>query len=107
MTTTPGSDGAQAQQRTGTPFSRVDSDYWGQKASTDGGAMADNSYEGTFGEGQGYGARSSEKLLQVRGKDFVREKNKRKRTFNGLSKNGGRIDPEATNSTKFVYSDED
>jgi SRP40, C-terminal domain len=44
--------------------------------------------------------------LQVRGKDFTREKNKRKRTFNGFSKNGGKIDANATFSTKYVYDDE-
>jgi SRP40, C-terminal domain len=67
--------------------------------------MADNSYGGTFGE-RGYGSKSSEKLLLVKGKNFTREKNKRKRTFNGVSRNGGQIDVDATHSTKFEYPED-
>jgi hypothetical protein len=103
--TTAGTDGAQALLK-GKPFQRVDSDFWGGVAVQTGGAMADNSYEGTFND-QGFGAKSSEKLLQVRGKDFRHEKTKRKRSFNGLAKTGGRIDTDQTFSTKYTYSDDD
>ena len=74
-------------------------------AMKDGGAMADNSYEGAFGA-NGYGAKSSERLLQVRGKRFQHEKTKKKRTFNGFSKAGGQISQESF-STKFQYSDDE
>ena len=100
-----GSDGAQALAK-GKPFQRVDSDYWGDVAQKHGGAMADNSYEGAFGE-SGFGAKSSEKLLQVRGKDFQREKTKRKRSFNGFARTGGQINTDRTFSTKFTYSDDE
>lgn len=66
--------------------------------------MADNSYEGNFGEA-GYGAKSSEKLLLVRGKDFTREKNKRKRSFNGFARTGGQINTGTSFSTKFNYDE--
>lgn len=95
-----GTDGAQALSY-GKPFQRVDDSFWGEKAMKDGGAMADNSYGNVFGEG-GFGARSSEKLLQVRGKRFQHEKTKRKRSFNGMSRNGGKINMES-NSTKYKY----
>jgi hypothetical protein len=94
-----GSDGAHVLS-TGKPFQRVDDTYWGEKALADGGAMADNSYGNVFGD-TGYGAKSSEKLLQVRGKKFRHEKTKRKRSFNGLSRNAGGIDMKS-NSTKYV-----
>ena len=42
-----GSDGAQALSA-GKPFQRVDDQFWGRMAMKDRGAMADNSYEGTF-----------------------------------------------------------
>lgn len=90
---------------TGKPFQRVDDQYWGKVAEKDGGAMADNSYGGAFGS-EGFGVKASEKLLTVRGKDFCREKNKRKRTFNGFSKSaGGAISLESF-STKYQYNDE-
>jgi SRP40, C-terminal domain len=104
IVTTPGSDGAQALNGSGKPFARVDSDYWGQVAQQDGGAMADNSYEAVFSN-SGFGAKSNDKLQTVRGKDFTREKNKRKRSFNGFSRNGGRIDTDTSFSTKYVYND--
>eukprot|EP00537_Pseudo-nitzschia_pungens_P016366 CAMPEP_0172402094 /NCGR_PEP_ID=MMETSP1061-20121228/53283_1 /TAXON_ID=37318 /ORGANISM="Pseudo-nitzschia pungens, Strain cf. pungens" /LENGTH=370 /DNA_ID=CAMNT_0013135965 /DNA_START=44 /DNA_END=1156 /DNA_ORIENTATION=+ len=97
-----GTDGAQALSA-GKPFQRVDDSFWGEKAIKDGGAMADNSYEGVFG-GDGFGAKSSEKLLQVRGKRFQHEKTKRKRSFNGLARTGGKIDM-ASNSTKYKYDE--
>jgi hypothetical protein len=93
-----GSDGAQALSA-GKPFQRVDDKYWGEVAMKDGGAIADNSYEGAFGS-EGFGSRASEKLTQVRGKNFRHEKTKRKRTFNGFSKSGGAINMESF-STKY------
>jgi len=95
-----GSDGAQALSA-GKPFQRVDDSYWGEKAVDHGGAMADNSYENVFGN-DGFGAKASEKLLQVRGKRFQHEKTKRKRSFNGMSRTGGKINMES-NSTKYKY----
>ena len=104
--TAAGTDGAQALGAKGTPFKRVDSDYWGNEAVKAGGAAADNSYEGAFGS-SGFGARSSEKLLSVRGKDFRHEKTKRKRSFNGIARTGGQIDTQKCFSTKFQYSDDE
>jgi hypothetical protein len=100
-----GSDGAQALLQGGTPFKRVDDGYWGEVATKDGGAMADNSYEGVFGA-DGFGSRASEKLLTVRGKDFRHEKTKRKRSYNGFAKSGGAISMQSF-STKYQYSDEE
>ena len=105
VVSTPGSDGAQALSSSGKPFQRVDDQYWGDAALKDGGAMADNSYEHVFGN-DGFGAKSSAKLLTTRGKRFQHEKTKRKRTFNGFSRTGGQISM-ASNSTKYNYSDED
>ena len=96
-----GSDGAQALS-TGKPFQRVDDCFWGEKAEKDGGAMADNSYGNVFGN-DGFGAKSSEKLLMVRGKKFQHEKTKRKRSFNGMARNGGKINM-VSNSTKYQYN---
>jgi hypothetical protein len=95
-----GTDGAQAMSG-GKPYRRVDDGFWGEKAAADGGAMADNSYENVFGA-DGYGAKASEKLLLVRGKRFQHEKTKRKRSFNGFSRQGGGIDMQS-NSTKYKY----
>ena len=100
--TVAGTDGAQALSQ-GKPFSRVDSNYWGDVAQKEGGAMADNSYEGVFGQ-SGFGSKSSEKLVTVRGKDFRHEKTKRKRSFNGFARTGGQIDAHTSNSTKFHYN---
>lgn len=58
--------------------------------------LADNSYEGTFGN-EGWGAKASEKLLQTRGKSFRAEKTKKKRG----SYSGGEINRNAVNSYKF------
>jgi len=96
-----GSDGAQALSK-GKPFQRVDDEYWGELAFAQGGAMADNSYEGAFGK-DGFGAKSSEKLMRVRGKDFRHEKTKRKRSFNGFARTGGMINTECSFSTKYTY----
>jgi len=77
----------------GKPFSRVDDSAWlGQIADA---KLTDNSYEGTYGDG-GYGAKASQKLVQVRGKDFRHEKTKKKRG----NYRGGTIDL-GTNSIKF------
>ena len=103
VTTKAGSDGAQAQS-SGTPFQRVNSSHWGEVARKDSGDMADNSYEGAFGL-TGYGTKASEKLLAVRGKDFCREKNKSKRTFNGFSKSAGGAITLNSHSTKYQYDD--
>mmetsp|Transcript_26773 Transcript_26773/g.61633 ORF Transcript_26773/g.61633 Transcript_26773/m.61633 type:complete len:95 (-) Transcript_26773:158-442(-) len=90
----------------GTPFKRVDDQYWGGVAEKDGGAMADNSYGGTYGDA-GYGSLASTKLLAVRGKDFKHEKTKRKRSYNGFARAGGAISTDSF-STKFQYpSDEE
>jgi len=62
-------------------------------------AMADNSYEGVFGDA-GFGAKASAKLLQVRGKRFQHEKTKAKRSYNGFAKTGQGINMESF-STKF------
>mmetsp|Transcript_27352 Transcript_27352/g.31280 ORF Transcript_27352/g.31280 Transcript_27352/m.31280 type:complete len:229 (-) Transcript_27352:1558-2244(-) len=97
-----GSDGAQAMSA-GKPFQRVDDQFWGEVALKDGGAMANNSYEGAFGE-QGFGARASSKLLQVRGKRFQHEKTKAKRSYNGFARTGQGIQMDS-NSTKFQYDD--
>ena len=94
-----GDDGAQAFIG-GKPFQRVDDNFWGGVALRDGGAMADNSYEHVFGD-NGFGAKSSEKLLQTRGKRFQHEKTKRKRAFNGFARNGGKIEMNS-NSTKYA-----
>lgn len=98
-----GSDGAQVLTG-GKPFQRVDDNFWGEVAMKDGGAMADNSYGHVFGDG-GFGAKSSEKLLQTRGKRFQHEKTKRKRAFNGFARNGGKIEMNS-NSTKYSYDGE-
>ena len=95
-------DGAQAQSA-GTPFRRVDDQFWGEVAYKYGGAMADNSYEGAFG-GNGFGARASQKLLQVQGKRFQHEKTKVKRSYNGFVKTGQAITLESF-STKYHYDD--
>jgi hypothetical protein len=65
--------------------------------------MADNSYEGAFGE-NGFGARASAKLLQVQGKRFQHEKTKAKRSYNGFAKTGQGITMESF-SSKFHYDD--
>ena len=51
-----------------------------------------------------FGARASQKLLQVRGKRFQHEKTKAKRSYNGFAKTGQGIKMDS-NSTKFVYDD--
>jgi hypothetical protein len=58
--------------------------------------LADNTYAGTFGA-SGWGARASEVLVKVRGKDFRHEKTKKKRgTYRG-----GAIDAHTINSIKL------
>ena len=58
--------------------------------------------QGLIEQKEGFGARASEKLLQVRGKRFQHEKTKRERSFNGMSRTGGKIGMES-NSTKYKY----
>ena len=77
----------------GKPFSRVDSDKWLSQANNS--KLSDNSYEGTYGA-NGYGAKASQKLIKVKGKDFRHEKTKKKRG----NYRGGTIDL-GTNSIKF------
>ncbi|CAI5740401.1 unnamed protein product [Hyaloperonospora brassicae] len=61
----------------GTPFQRVDGEFWSQKIVND--TLRDNSYEGTFGT-DGVGVKANAKLLMTRGKDFTKGKNKLKRS---------------------------
>jgi len=61
----------------GTPFQRVDDEFWSQKIVDD--TLRDNSYEGTFGV-DGVGVKANNKLLKTRGKDFTKGKNKLKRS---------------------------
>ncbi|KAL0036760.1 hypothetical protein WJX79_008866 [Trebouxia sp. C0005] len=76
-------------------FKRVNDEEWlGKKGAWD------NSYEAKFGN-SGYGAKASQTLLQVRGKDFRHEKTKKKRG----SYKGGIIDNNV-NSFKFESDDE-
>merc|ERR1739842_198700 len=84
----------------GSPFKRVDVEKWATHAEQDG--VADNSYENAFGS-EGFGARSSEKLIMVRGKDFRHEKTKRKRSFNGFARTGGAISMNS-NSIKYQFN---
>lgn len=66
----------------GEAFRRVDAEVWSKEIIT---GLEDNSYEKQFG-GDGYGAKASSVLVQVRGKDFRHEKTKRKRgTYMGGS----------------------
>jgi hypothetical protein len=59
-----------------------------------------NSYAAKFGEG-GYGAKASEKMVNVRGKDFRHAKTKAKRgTFRGMGAITG-----ASNSFKYSSSE--
>jgi len=60
--------------------------------------LADNSYLGKKGaRSEEYGHQAARDLIKVRGKDFTREKNKRKRG----SYAGGKIDQNAVHSIKF------
>ena len=83
------------KRKSGEAFRRVDSEEWSKEIIT---GLEDNSYEQTFG-GAGYGAKASEKLITVRGKDFRHEKTKKKRG----SYRGGEISL-AVNG--FKYEDE-
>jgi hypothetical protein len=88
-----------AGERTpGTPFQRVDSSRELKKIKND--ALLDNTYAAAFGE-DGWGHRASEKLLQVRGKDFRHGKTKMKR---GGYK-GGAIQIGAVRSIKLTEDD--
>ena len=81
-------------RKQGERFCRIDVDA--ELASIKDTRLLDNTYEGTFGR-NGWGARASDKLVKVRGKDFRHEKTKKKRG----GYRGGAIDPNAVNSIKF------
>jgi hypothetical protein len=84
-----------AAKRGNVPFQRVRPDE--VEALNRAVQLRDNSYEGTFGSA-GWGAKASEVLSRVRGKDFRHEKTKKKRG----SYRGGVIDTNAVHSYKFV-----
>ncbi|RLO01049.1 hypothetical protein DYB28_008119, partial [Aphanomyces astaci] len=65
------------QGQKGVPFQRVDGEYWSTQIVDE--TLRDNSYAATFGE-DGVGSKANTVLLKVRGKDFTREKNKKKRS---------------------------
>lgn len=77
------------------PFKRVDAEVWSKEIKQ---GLEDNSYEKAFGV-DGYGAKASAILMQVRGKDFKREMTKKKRG----SYRGGTI---SLQSSSFKYDDE-
>jgi hypothetical protein len=78
----------------GEAFKRVDAEVWSKEIIP---GLEDNSYVKQFGN-DGYGAKASEVLITVKGKDFRHEKTKRKRG----SYRGGAITLE---SNSFKYSD--
>ena len=59
-------------------------------------SLRDNTYKGAFGD-DGWGAKASDILMKVRGKDFRHEKTKKKRG----SYRGGLIDMGAVKSIKL------
>lgn len=72
----------------------MDAEVWSKEIIQ---GLEDNSYEKQFGV-DGYGAKASAILMQVRGKDFRHEKTKKKRG----SYRGGTI---TMASNSFKYSD--
>lgn len=76
------------------PFCRVDETKWLSNLDV---KLKDNSYAGTF-EDAGYGAKASDKLIKVKGKDFRAGKTKMKRKN---SWGGGTIDENKSHSIKF------
>ena len=88
------SGGKTEPRNSGEAFRRVDPEIWGKEILN---GLEDNSYEKCFGN-DGYGAKASQVLQQVRGKDFRHEKTKRKRG----SYRGGSITLE---SRSFKYED--
>jgi len=67
-------------RNSGEAFKRVDAEFWSNEIIT---GLEDNSYHKQFGS-DGFGAKASAVLSQVRGKDFRHEKTKRKRgTYHG------------------------
>lgn len=96
---TPSKDSKKRARVPGTPFKRIDVEE-ALKTVTDS-RLLDNTYTGAFGAA-GWGAKASNTLLQVRGKDFRHEKTKKKRgTYTG-----GAIDG-AVNSIKLGGDDSD
>jgi hypothetical protein len=68
--------------------------------------LRDNTYEAKskYGEGDEFGRFGNERLKEVKGRDFKKEKAKLKnKQFHG---GGGRIDPFAKSSVKLIYDDE-
>ena len=89
------------QRGTGERFQRVREEDVTFMKTTKNSLLYDNTYEGAFGE-NGWGKKANDILGKCRGKDFRHEKNKKKRgTYRG-----GTIDF-ASNSSKFVYSDDE
>lgn len=85
---------AVVEETTPARFSRLgDEDRWLEKLDD---KLKDNSYAATFAA-EGYGAKASDKLLKVRGKDFQKNKTKMKRKN---AWGGGTIDL-ASKSIKF------
>ena len=94
MTTTPKTPGSGQQRTPGESFRRVDAAVWSKEILE---GLEDNSYAKAFGN-DGYGAKASAVLMQVRGKDFRHEKTKKKRG----SYTGGSI---TLASNSFKYTD--
>lgn len=88
------SNGKAEPRTSGEAFRRVDPEIWSKEIVS---GLEDNSYEKCFGS-EGYGAKASQVLKQVRGKDFRHEKTKRKRG----NYRGGSISLE---SKSFKYDD--
>jgi len=90
---TPTKTNSAKEREPGKPFSRVNDEEWLQVIHDE--KLKDNTYAGTYGDA-GYGHKASQKLVQVRGKQFRHEKTKKKRG----SYRGGTIDLKS-NSIKF------
>mmetsp|Transcript_15883 Transcript_15883/g.24817 ORF Transcript_15883/g.24817 Transcript_15883/m.24817 type:complete len:185 (+) Transcript_15883:835-1389(+) len=90
----------QKKRREGQRFMRLDPEK--ELAKIKDPRLLDNTYEAAFGN-DGWGAKASEILLKVRGKDFRHEKTKKKRG----GYRGGLIDPGAVRSIQFPDSDDE
>jgi len=89
----------------GVPFKRIDDEKW--RATIKDSRLKDNTHEAKVkfggGEGDSWGDRASEDLLQVKGKGFRKEMAKKKRAS---WRGGGEID-QGVNSIKFEDSDDE
>jgi len=89
----------------GVPFKRIDDEKW--KATIKDARLKDNTHEAKVkfgrGEGDSWGDKASEDLLQVKGKGFRKEMAKKKRAS---WRGGGEID-QGINSIKFEDSDDE